>query len=116
MDLKLRVYSGKEVAKEYSTDEFFITVGVCEDVFRLIDVDALILAADGHNAEAEKTVTRNIVHAFVDFYPIAKQLYPEITEDEFKHCLPNDVATVMWAVMRYAFEQLKGVDAEKNRA
>lgn len=114
MLMALRVYAGKEIVKEYSADEYAITVGVCEDVFRAIDVDALMMAAT--DDKMAKDVARNVLKAFMDFYPIAKGIFPDLTEDEYRHCLPKEVSKLMWNILQYAFSQLNEVETEKNRA
>ena len=108
--LTLTVYDGMTKVKEYSYDPEFLTVGVCEDVFRLVDVDAL-LKADGDGASE---VARNIVRAVMDFYPIAKRLFPELTEDEFRACLPRDVSALVMGIISYGLTQLAGASSGKK--
>lgn len=108
--LTLTVYDGMNVVKEYSYDTEYLTVGICEDVFRLADVDALLKTGGDGASE----VARNIVRAVMDFYPIAKRLFPEMTEDEYRACLPKDVSALLMGIISYGLTQLAGASSGKK--
>ena len=98
--------------KTYSIEDKYITVGVCEDVFRLIDVDSFM--GIGTDEGMAREVARNVVRAFMSFYPIASEIFPDLTEAEYRNCLPAEVSAVMMGVINYAFGQLAGVSEEKK--
>jgi len=110
----LRVYKGKDVEKTYKIEDTFITSGVCMDVFRVVDVDTLVRAGSDSGMAIE--MARSVIRAFMDFYPIVKEIFPDITEDEYRRTVPRDVGSLMMGIIQYAFGQLAHVESEKNRS
>lgn len=113
MELKLAVYAGREVAKTYVADEQDLTVGICEDVLRMVDVDK-IPAMDTDPA-ALQAVTASIIRAFMGFREVAKRLFDGLTDEEYRQCLPADVGAVMMGIVTYSLTCLMGASGPKAK-
>ena len=108
--LVLRVYDGPAEVKAYSIDTEVLTVGVCEDAFRIVDIDAL-LAGD---RDGSGDVARKVIGAIRHCYPVAKRLFPDLTEEEFDNCRPADVSAFLIGIVTYGLEQLAGGSSGKK--
>ena len=116
MRTALTIYENGQPAKVYEAGEASLTVGVCQDVLALLHAEEWLDAPDG--SEAQDAAAKAILRAFMSFYPIAAQVFPGLTEDEYRRALPRDVGDVMLGIAVYAIEQLSGMgagDSAKNR-
>lgn len=113
MELELAVYAGREVAKTYVADEQDLTVGICEDVLRMVDVEKLPMMDT--DPAALQAVTASIIRAFMDFRTVAKRLFDGLTDEEYRACLPADVGAVMMGIVSYSLQCLMGASGPKAK-
>lgn len=113
MKLTLAVYRGADVEKTYEADETAVTVGVVQDVFRMVEVDKLAYMDD---PKVANEVTASLLRAFMDFLPVAKRLFPGLTDEEFGRCLPRDVGRIMLGVVTFAVGELMGASPKNRKA
>lgn len=113
MRLSLAVYRGADVEKTYEADETAVTVGVVQDVFRTVEVDKLAYMDDPKIASE---VTASLLRAFLDFLPVAKKVFPGLTDEEFSRCLPRDVGSVMLGIVTFSVGELIGAAPKNARA
>ena len=104
--LTVRGADGEERTYEADTED--LCMGVCEDALRMTKVD-LLLSGDP-SAESEGAMA--FVQAFADFYPTARQVFPGLTEEEYRTARPREVVEVMRAIVQHTMEVLQGVQAE----
>ena len=113
MEFKLDVYDGREVVRTFVADERDVTVGICEDVLRMVDVERLpMMGADPAAAEA---VTASFIRAFMQFREVAKRLFPDMTDEDYRRCLPADVGAVMMGLVTYSLQCLMGAAGPKAK-
>ena len=103
--MALTVYEAGNPAKTYEADETALDVGVCMDVLRLVRADVLL----GGGEEAEGEIVRQVVAAFFEFTPVVKRVFPGMTDEEYRHCLPRDVGAVMMGIVTFAMTELMQV-------
>ena len=113
MRFKLAVYRGADCEKVYEADETAITVGVVQDVFRMVEVDKLAYMDDPKIASE---VTASLLRAFMDFLPIAKKVFPGLTDEEFGRCLPRDVGSIMLGIVTFSVGELIGATPKNAKA
>lgn len=112
MELKLNVYKGKEIEKTYTTDDFRLMTGTCEDLLNIIDMDMFSKLDGMTNDEAIKALSM-FVGVFKQFKPIMKDIFPDLTDDEYNRTEMKEVSAIAWHVIQYTFGQLFNV-ASKN--
>ena len=112
MELKLNIYKGKEIEKTYTADDFRLMTGTCEDLLNMIDMD-MFSKLDGLSDEEAIKALSMIVGVFKQFKPIMKDIFPELTDDEYKRTDMKEVSAIAWHVIQYTFGQLFNV-ASKN--
>lgn len=103
--MALTVYEAGDPVKTYEADETALDVGVCMDVLRLVRADVLL----GGGEEAEGEIVRQVVAALFEFTPIVKRVFPGITDEEYRRCLPRDVGAVMLGIVTFAMTELMQV-------
>ena len=111
MRMALTVYREGKPVKEYEADEARLTAGVCMDVMAMTRADLLM----DEDADSRKEVARSVVKSFGEFGTVCKQVFPGLTDEEFRDCLPGDVAEVMWSIVSYALDQLSGVNPDQKK-
>lgn len=113
MEFKLDVYDGREVVKTFVADERDVTVGICEDVLRMVDVERLPMM--GTDPAAAEAVTASFIRAFMQFREVAKRLFPDMTDEDYRRCLPADVGAVMMGLVTYSLQCLMGAAGPKAK-
>lgn len=113
MEFKLDVYDGREAVKAFVADERDVTVGICEDVLRMVDVEKLTRM--DVDPEAAQAVTASFIRAFMQFREVAKALFPGLTDEDYRHCLPAEVGQVMVGLVTYSLNCLMGASGPKSK-
>lgn len=116
MELKINIYNGNEVEKTYVTNDFHLMTGTCEDILSIIDIEKLTginLDAEDNDSEAIMSLMSMVLKLFGQFNPIMKQIFPEMTDDEYRRTDIAEVTAIVWNVIKYTFGQLFRV-AGKN--
>lgn len=112
MELKLDVYNGNEIEKTYTSDKFALMTGTCEDILDLVDIDKLKGSLEDEATILE--VVKIVMKAFEQFNPMMKQVFPGLTDDEYRRTKIVDVAKVVIGVVKYTFNELFQVASAKN--
>lgn len=112
MELKLNIYKGKDIEKTYITDDFRVTTGVCEDIMNVIDLEEF-MKLDGATEEEALKFLPSMIGLSKHFNPIMKQVFPELTDDEYKRTDLSEVSSIAWEIVMYTITQLFNV-ASKN--
>lgn len=111
MELKLNVYNGKEIEKTYTSNDFALMTGTCEDILKLVDIDKL--SGDLNDESAMMEILKIVMKAFDQFNPMMKQVFDGLTDDEYRRTKIIDVARIVVDVVRYTFAELFNA-ASKN--
>ena len=118
MDLKLNIYTTKlcrEVEKTVTAREFELSVGICEDVLDVINIDMFEGGLDSLSQEALLELAIPIVR---NGFPFFKELLSEIFEvssDEIRRTKISEVAQVIVASVKYSISQLKSLGGKKSK-
>lgn len=118
MDLKLNIYTTKlcrEVEKTVTAREFELSVGICEDVLDVINIDMFEGGLDSLSNEALLELAVPIVK---NGFPFFKELLSEIFEvssDEIRRTKISEVAQVIVAIVKYSISQLKSLGGKKSK-
>lgn len=118
MDLKLNIYTTKlcrEVERTVTAREFELSVGICEDVLDVLNIDMFEGGLDSLSQEDLLELAIPIVR---NGFPFFKELLSEIFEvssDEIRRTKISEVAQVIVAIVKYSISQLKSLGGKKSK-
>lgn len=112
MELRLNIYNGRNIEKIYTSEDFVLMTGTCEDILKLVDVDKISGNLDDDSAITE--VLKLVIRAFDEFKPMMQQIFEGLTEDEYRRTNVAEVAGIVAKVVQYTFTQLVNSIASKN--
>ena len=114
-EIKLNIYDNKhKVVKTYRTTDVFVTTGIVEGLFKLIDID-VFLAKNTDPDTMGRELIKILVKGWDDFKSIILQLFDGMTEDEFKNTALSEVNSVILYILQSALVSLNGIGTtEKN--
>lgn len=121
MELTLNIYKAKgkhtiskEVERVAVTQDFELTTGVCEDIMNLINIDMFEGGLDALSDQGKQELAIGIIKdGYPMFLEIIKEIF-EISDDEAKRLKIADVATVVYAIVKYSLSQLAKSIGGKN--
>ena len=111
MEMRLPIYNGKEVEKEYRAEEYSVMFGTAEDIISLFDIEKLASVDD---RELAKAVAVAIPKAIGMLKPLLKEIFDGLTDDEIRRCKVADVARVVVGVSKFTMKQIVGGNRSKN--
>lgn len=118
MELKLNIYTSKicrEVEKTVTARDFELSLGVCEDVLDVINID---MFEGGLAALSQDDLLDLAVPIIKNGFPFFKGLLSEIfevSEDEIRRTKLSEVAQVIVAIVQYSIIQLKSLRGKKSK-
>lgn len=118
MELTLNIYTTKlcrEVEKTVTAEEFELSVGICEDVLDVINIDMLEGGLSSLSQEAIVELAIPIIrNAFPFFKGLLAEIF-EVTEDEIRRTKIKEVALVIASIVKYSISQLKSLGGKNAK-
>lgn len=109
MELKLNIYTDDfctEVARVATAGEFKLSLGICEDVLDVIQIDMWGGGLSALSEESMRELSVGIIRdAFPFFKKIIKRLF-NLTDEEVRNTDIVDIANVVVGIINYSFSQL----------
>lgn len=87
----------KKVDKFYTAEGYDLMLGTVEDFMDIIDIDKL-----GNNIELAKMVLKG----YGQLKPLVMDIFPELTDDEYKRIKVNDLISTISQVGKSVIENL----------
>ncbi len=112
MELKLNIYKDKEIEKTYTSDDFMLMTGTCEDILKLVDIDKF--SGELTNETMMIEVLKIVVKAFGKFKPLMKEVFNGLTDDEYNRTAIKEVAGVVVKIVMFTITELFNVSNSKN--
>lgn len=105
MELKLNIYkTKKEVEKTYIAQDFDIMFGVLEDLLNALDLEALI----GDDRDTMIVAVSRLIAARKEvIYPLLKDTFEGLTDDEIRRTKLTELAAVVISLAKYAIAQVR---------
>lgn len=104
MELKLRVYKGKEVIKTYTADTIDCSFGVVEDVLNTLDFE---------NMNTNAQIGLQVIKASKSLSPFLKDIFEGLTEEELRTVKMSNIVEIFKGLYNYAANEL-GMIPRKN--
>lgn len=96
--ISLNIYGeDKKVEKTYTADGYDLMMGTIEDFMEIIDVDKL------HDNAA---VAQMVIKGYGQIKPLIKDIFPGLTDEEFKHVKITDLVRTIIQVGTSVVESL----------
>lgn len=120
MELTLNIYkvgkytASNEVIRVAKVQDFSLTLGACEDILNLINIDMFAGGLDAMTSESKLELISEIIK---NGLPMFKEIIQEIfslTDEEAKGLKIEEVGGVIVAIIKYAFSQLGKSIGNKN--
>lgn len=99
MELTLKIYKGKEVEKEYTTDTIDFSYGVIEDVINALDLENM---KKGDNTEFAIMV----VKCSKQLKPFLKDMFDGVTDEEIRRTRIQNLIEIFKGLFKYATDEL----------
>lgn len=106
--IKLDIYSEKDktkVEKTYTADGYDLMLGTVEDFMEIIDLDKL---------DDNMEVAKMVVKAYGKIKPLLKDIFPELTDSEFKRVKVPDLVLTIIQLGNAVLESLNTLNKGKN--
>lgn len=112
---ELHIYDNKNnIVKTYKTDYSFITTGIVEDIFKLVDIDKL-MNKNTTQDELGRELLKIVVKGWDSFKSIIISLFDGLTEEEFKQTHLNEIVNIIFYILNNALSSLNSIGTnEKN--
>lgn len=106
MELKLNIYGDEgEVVKTYTSHEFDLMTGTCEDILKAVDIDKIMASMNDSN-ELGKEIIRVVLTGYSKFRPFMFKAFKGLTEEEFEHTKMKEVGQIITAIVIYTINEL----------
>lgn len=112
MDLTLNVYNGKEIEKTYTSTDYRLMTGTCEDILKLVDIDKF-KNADFDDDSMMFEVLKVVIGAFDSFRPLLQDVFEGLTDNEYRRTAVKEVGQVIFKIVTYTITELFSI-SEKN--
>ena len=111
MELTLNIYNDfDEVVKTYTRNSYALKMRQLKDVIETLDLDKLascFTSKDSNsNAELVKIVSNFVLNSYDKIQELMKDIFPDMTEEEYLDVHVNEVVTVVINLGKYAFKTI----------
>lgn len=122
MELKLDIYRTRfckkdDIEKTCTANDFELSLGVCEDVLNMINIDMFEGGLEALSDESQKALFTSLVKNGLPFFKdMLKEIF-EITDEEVSKTKLSDIVKVVISIVKFSFSQLAsslGANKGKN--
>lgn len=118
MELRLNIYTNKMcrvVEKTVTAKEFELSVGICEDVLDILNVDMFEGGIESLTNEALFELAIPIIkNGFPFFKDLLSEIF-EVTPEEIRRTKISEIAEVIVTIVKYSISQLKSLGGGKRK-
>ena len=122
MELKLDIYKTRfckkdEIEKTCTAKDFELSLGICEDVLNMINIDMFGGGLAALSTESQNELFTTLVKNGLPFFREMIQELFDLTDEEVKKTKLSDIVKVVIDIVKYSFSQLAsslGGKKEKN--
>lgn len=106
MELKLNIYDDDgQIVKTYSSHDFDLMTGTCEDILKAIDIDR-IMASMKNTEMLGQEIIRVVLVGYDKFRPFIFKAFRGLTEEEFAHTKMKEVGHIITSIAIYTINEL----------
>ena len=106
MELTLNIYGDDgEVVKTYSSHDFDLMTGTCEDILKTIDIDR-IMESLSNSEQLGQEIIRVVLTGYDKFRPFIFKAFRGLTEEEFAHTKMKEIGRIITSIAIYTINEL----------
>lgn len=106
MELTLNIYGENgEVVKKYTSHDFDLMTGTCEDILKAVDIDKIMNNLND-SGELGKEIVRVVLTGYDKFRPFIFRAFRGLTEEEFAHTKMKEVGHIITSIVIYTINEL----------
>lgn len=118
MELKLNIYTRKnlkDVEKTYVVNDFELSMGACEDLLDLINIDMFEGGLEALSDESQIIqVLKTIVGGIPVFKDILKDVFDGLTDEEIRRTKASEIINCVASIIKYSIVGLTSSFGTKN--
>ena len=107
MEIKLKIYNGNTVEKEYTAETIDFSFGVVEDVLDALDLENM---KTGNKAELATV----IIKCSKQLKPFLKDLFEGVTDEELRSARTSNIIQIFKDIYSYAVNELGTLNKSGN--
>lgn len=112
---ELNIYDNKgNIVKTYKTEYIYISTGIVEDIFKLVDIDKL-LSKGTTQEELGAEMLKIVVKGWSNFKQIIMQIFDGLTEEEFKNTRLNEIVSIIFYILNNALSSLNNIGTNEKK-
>ena len=112
---ELHIYDNKNnIVKTYKTDYIYITTGIVEDIFKLVDIDKLMNKSTSQE-DLGRELLKVVVKGWDSFKNIIISLFDGLTEEEFKQTHLNEIVNIIFYILNNALSSLNNIGTNEKK-
>ncbi len=111
MELKLDIYRTRfckkdDIEKTCTANDFELSLGVCEDVLNMINIDMFEGGLEAISQESQNALFTSLVKNGLPFFKdMIKEIF-ELTDEEVSKTKLSDIVKIVIGIVKYSFSQL----------
>ncbi len=105
MEFKLNIKKRGQIIKTYTANSYDLTLGVCEDLLNLLNLDEFSNGDKLKDVEVNKVLDL-VVKNYGKFIEIVHEIFPELTEEERRYITVYDLRDLIVAVAKDTLQRL----------
>lgn len=120
MELKLDIYKTRfckkdDIEKTCTAKDFELSLGVCEDVLNMINIDMFEGGLQALTQESQNALFTTLVKNGLPFFREMLQELFDLTDEEVKKTKLSDIVKVVIDIVKYSFSQLASSLGSKGK-
>ena len=113
-EVVLNIYNKDKIEKTFKTKDIYINTGIVETIFDLVDIDKLMNKSTSQE-DLGRELLKVIVKGWGSFKEVIKQIFPDLTEEDWKKTRLNEVTSIIITILQNALSSLNDIGGnEKN--
>lgn len=105
MELKLNVYSGKEIEKTYVTDTYDLLYGTIEDIINVVDLEKINNAVE---------LGKMVIRLLPLVKPFLKEVFDGLTDEELRRTKVKELVPLFVTIFEYGFSELTDLGGDSK--
>jgi len=105
MEFKLNIKKRGQIIKTYIANSYDLTLGVCEDLLNLLNLDEFSNSDKLKDVEVNKMLDL-VVKNYGKFIEIVHEIFPELTEEERRYITVYDLRDLIIAIAKDTLQRL----------
>lgn len=113
--MELNIKENGKIIKTYKAETFTLTMGVCEDILKNIDIDKILNYQTISKDELAIEILKIVTKSFPSFKNVLMDMFSGLTEEEYRKASITDVAGAIFAAINHMISELNSIGGNKKK-